>query len=258
MKLSAEKIKEFSSFSKDINITVLETVNSTNKYLKQKAVSGALEGEIVIADSQTGGRGRFDRKFFSPSDCGIYMSMLLKPVFPASDAVLITAAAAVAVADACEALCDKKAEIKWVNDIYIDKRKVCGILTEGAVNSKGGFDWAVLGIGINAFLPDGGFDSEISEIAGAVFDKKAENLRNRLCAEVIDRFFKFYKELDKKTFLEVYRERSLVIGREITVIKNEKSEKALALDIDDNCRLLVEFEDNSQGFLSSGEISIKL
>lgn len=258
MKLSAEKIKEFSRFGTDINITVLENVDSTNKYLKQKAVSGLNEGEIVIADSQTGGRGRFDRKFYSPSGCGIYMSMLLKPDLPASQAVLITAAAAVAVAEACETLCGKKTEIKWVNDIYINKRKVCGILTEGAVNSGGRFDWAVLGIGINAFAPDSGFDSEISDIAGAVFDKKAENLRNLLCAEVIDRFLGFYKELDKKTFLKSYCERSCVIGREITVIKNEKKEKAKALSIDESCRLLVEYQDKTQEYLSSGEISIKL
>lgn len=258
MNLSAAKIKKFLKNDTYINITVLDSTDSTNKYLKEKAVSRAVEGEAVIADTQTGGRGRFARKFHSPRGCGIYMSILLKPQIPASEAVLITSAAAVAVAEACEALCGKKAQIKWVNDVYIDYKKVCGILTEGSIKPDGCFDWAVLGIGINAFSPDGGFNDEIKDIAGAVFDKKEENLRNRLIAEVINRFFEYYKELDKKTFLESYRKRSCVTGKEITVIKNEEKTKAVAVSIDNDCRLLVEYEDKTQEYLSSGEISIKL
>lgn len=258
MNLSAERIKKLLKNDTYINITVLDSVDSTNKYLKEKAILGEMEGSIVIADCQTGGRGRFTRKFFSPGGCGIYMSILLKPCFPAKDAVLITAAAAVAVAEACEFLSGKKAEIKWVNDVYIDKKKVCGILTEGAVKPDGCFDYAVLGIGINAFAPDTGFDKEIKDIAGAVFDKKEENLRNRLAAEVINRFFVYYKELDKKTFLERYREKSFVTGKEITVIKNGQMQKAVARSIDDGCRLEVEYEDKTKEYLSSGEISIKM
>lgn len=258
MNLSAAEIKNFLNDNIYVNITVLESVDSTNKFLKEKAVKGDKEGSVVIADSQTGGRGRFTRKFYSPSGCGIYMSILLKPEISARDAVLITAAAAVAVAEACEMVSGKKAEIKWVNDVYIDKKKVCGILTEGAIKPDGYFDFAVLGIGINAFLPDGGFADEIKDIAGAVFDKKEENLRNRLIAEVINRFFVYYKELDKKTFLERYKEKSFVTGKEITVIKSEQKQKAVAIGIDDDCRLQVEYEDKSQEYLSSGEISIKL
>ncbi len=258
MNLSADKIKKLLKNDTYINITLLDSVDSTNKYLKKKAVLGGTEGSIVIADSQTGGRGRFTRKFFSPGGCGIYMSILLKPCFPAKDAVLITAAAAVAVAEACEFLSGKKAEIKWVNDVYMEGKKVCGILTEGAIKPDGCFDYAVLGIGINAFAPDTGFDKEIKDIAGAVFNEKAENLRNRLAAEVITRFFSYYEELCAKTFLKGYREKSCVTGKEVTVIKNEKMQTAVALSIDDDCRLEVEYEDKTREYLSSGEISIKM
>lgn len=258
MILSAEKITENIRDNTYINITVLESVDSTNKYLKEKTGYGAKEGEVVIADTQTGGRGRFTRKFYSPFGCGIYMSILLKPELPASDAVLITSAAAVAVAKAIESLCPKVAEIKWVNDVYINSKKVCGILTEGSVNPDGNFDWAVLGIGINAFEPDGGFDMEIKDIAGAVFDERQENLRNRLIAEVINNFFKYYKELGKKTFLNEYKERLFCLDKTVDVIRNSEKRKARALDIDDNCCLLVEYEDKTREYLSSGEISIRL
>lgn len=258
MDLSARKIKEYLKNDTYINITVVECVDSTNKYLKEKAVGGAKEGTVVIADTQTGGRGRFTRKFYSPSGCGIYMSILLKPQIPAKDAVLITSAAAVAVAESCEALCGKKAQIKWVNDVYIEEKKVCGILTEGSIKPDGNFDFAVLGIGINAFSPEGGFDDEIKDIAGAVFNEKTENLRNRLAAEVIDRFFDYYRDLRKKTFLDKYRERSCVTGEKINVIKNGEKIKAVALGIDNDCRLLVEYDDKTQEYLSSGEISIRL
>ncbi len=258
MDLSAEKITENIRDNTYINITVLKSVDSTNKYLKAKAVEGAKEGAVIIADAQTGGRGRFTRKFHSPSGCGIYMSILLKPQMPAGNAVLITSAAAVAVAEAIETLCGKDAKIKWVNDVYVDSKKVCGILTEGVIKPDGDFDWAVLGIGINAFEPENGFDAEIKDIAGAVFDEYRENLRNRLIAEVINRFFRYYNKLEKKTFLDEYRKRSFVLGEIVDVVKNEENRKAKALDIDDDCRLLVEYEDKSKEFLSSGEISIRL
>lgn len=258
MDLSAEKITENIRDNTYINITVLKSVDSTNKYLKAKAVEGAKEGTVIIADTQTGGRGRFTRKFHSPSGCGIYMSILLKPQMPAGNAVLITSAAAVAVAEAIETLCGKDAKIKWVNDVYMNSKKVCGILTEGAIKPDGDFDWAVLGIGINAFEPENGFDAEIKNIAGAVFDEYRENLRNRIIAEVINRFYRYYNELEKKTFLDEYRKRSFVLGEIVDVVKNEENRKAKALDIDDDCRLLVEYEDKSKEFLSSGEISIRL
>ncbi len=256
MSITTENLKKYLNL--DLNVTVLKTVDSTNKYLKQKAISGEEEGSFVIAEAQTNGRGRFDRKFHSPEGGGIYMSVLLKPELSAEDAVLITAAAAVAVSEACEALSGRKAMIKWVNDIYIDRKKVCGILTEGSIKPDGCFAWAVLGIGINAFPPKGGFESDIKDIAGAVFDKEEKDIRCRLAAEVLNRFFEYYKNLGEKTFLQKYREKSFVKGKAVRVIRNGEQINATALDIDDKCRLLVEYEDSRREYISSGEISIRL
>ena len=178
--LSADGIKKY--LNDGYKITVLESTGSTNEALKREARTAG-EWTVVIADSQTGGKGRMTRKFFSPKNCGIYMSVLLKPTLSVEKSVLITAAAAVAVSEAIEKLGHRETKIKWVNDVFICNKKVCGILTEGGINTETmGLDWAVLGIGINAYTPDGGFDDEIADIAGAVFDGKSEGNRNRLTA----------------------------------------------------------------------------
>ncbi len=244
---------------KRFNITVLEKIDSTNSYLKELAKQGESEGRVIIANSQTGGRGRYDRRFYSPENTGIYMSILLKPTLLAEKSVLITAAAAVAVCDAVEKICGKSASIKWVNDIFINGKKVCGILTEGSLNTEtGGFNWAVLGLGINVYTPKNGFSPEIENIAGAVTERLEENLRNRLCAKILENFFNYYEKLEQKSFLESYRKKSCVIGKKIDVIKNEHVLGATALDIDDECRLAVKYENGKTEYLSSGEISIKI
>lgn len=241
-----------------VNINYYTTLPSTNTLLKEKACEGAKEGLVIIAESQTEGRGRFYRKFYSPEN-GIYMSILLRPDSTGFDATLITTAAAVAVARSAENLSGKETKIKWVNDVLIDSKKICGILTEGAINPTDGKpEYVIVGIGINAFMPENGFDEEIKDIAGAVFPAFDPDLKAKLTAEVINIFMEYYTNLEKKAFLEEYRKRSAVIEKEISVFKNCSEFYATALDIDDNCRLLVQYPDGTREFLSSGEISIKL
>lgn len=255
--LSALEIEKYLKTKEKFNISVLDSVTSTNALLKQEAEKFT-EGRVIIADSQTMGRGRFKRVFHSPKGCGIYMSILIKPEFGAETSVLITAAAALAVAEAIENLSGKKTQIKWVNDVLIDGKKVCGILTEGIINAKTGkIESSIVGLGINAYMPEDGYPEEISNIASAVFNEKQENLRNRLIAEVITRFWDYYVLLDDKTFLDGYKARMSVIGKEINVIKGDNIIKAQALDIDDNCRLKVKYQNGETEYLSSGEISIK-
>ncbi len=243
---------------KNVKITVLDTVDSTNTYLKNSITTSTPEGVTVIAAAQTKGRGRLGRNFYSPSGSGIYMSILLRPDFSPENTVLITAAAAVAVCEACEALGSEQAEIKWVNDVYINSKKVCGILTEGAINPENGsFKYAVLGIGINVFMPENDFTEELRDIAGAVFKTSSEGLRESLAAEVINRFMVYYKNLHNKTFLSEYKKRCFTVGKEVTVITADSSRSAKALDIDDSCRILVEYCDGKREYISSGEISIK-
>lgn len=243
---------------KTAEITVLETVDSTNRYLKSVLDETTPEYTMVIAENQTAGRGRFARKFHSPEGSGIYMSILLKPQFNIGDSVLLTAAAAVAVSDAIEELSEKGTKIKWVNDVLINSKKVCGILCEGVINPETStLDSVILGIGINVYKPENGFADEIKDIATHIFDEEKTDRRNTLIAKVINNLEKFYKELQNRTFLEKYRERSSVIGKDILVLKGEETVPAKALEIDNNCRLKVQFKNGNCEYLSSGEISIK-
>lgn len=242
----------------DIPLQVYKVTDSTNTRLRELANKGAEEKTVVIAGEQTAGKGRLGRSFFSPSDTGLYISILLRPVMSANEALKITTAAAVAVAEAIEALSDKKPEIKWVNDVYIDGRKICGILTEAAFSMEnGGLEYAVSGIGINVYQPEGGFPDEIKDIAGAVFDRREGDLRNRLAAELIKRFMKYYHELDEHTYMEGYRKRLMWRNEKINIISPKETIPATMIDVDNECRLIARFEDSTEHTISTGEISIR-
>ena len=258
--LSSAEIEKNLTFLKGrLNIEVKKTVTSTNALLKEKATAGAPEGTVLIALSQTAGRGRFTRKFFSPSDSGIYMSILLRPRISAENAALITTAAAVAVAEAAEKLSGGKTAIKWVNDVLIDGKKICGILTEASLNIESGeLDYAVLGIGLNVYEPENGFPDEIKNIAGAILKERGSGNKSRLAAAVLESFFKYYKDISERRYLKAYRERCIVLGKQISVMSQDGSRSAYALDIDENCRLRVKYPDGKEELLSSGEVSIKL
>ena len=186
------------------------------------------------------------------------MSILLRPEMTADDAVKITTAAAVSVADAIEKVTGIKAGIKWVNDVYINGKKVCGILTEASFSMENsGLEYAVLGIGINAYDPENGFPDEIKDIAGAVCEEKRENLRSHLASEVLNSFFGYYRTLKKGEYYKSYRNRLLWKGERINVIRGETKTPALLIDTDDECRLKVKYDDGREEFISTGEISIR-
>lgn len=243
-----------------IELNVFPTVVSTNTALREKAVSGAPEGYTIIAANQSNGRGRGGRTFYSPADTGIYMSMLLRPQhYSSQQAISLTTMAAVAACEAIETVSGKEAEIKWVNDIYVEGKKVCGILTEASFGLEDGFlEYAVLGIGINVSPPKDGFPVEIKDTAGSVFCDAPNDGKNRLAAEFLNRFMTYYTAPQKENYVENYRKRSFVIGKALQVISPGCTKKAVALDIDENCRLIVKYEDGRTERLSSGEIRVKL
>ncbi|MBE6868417.1 MAG: biotin--[acetyl-CoA-carboxylase] ligase [Ruminococcus albus] len=256
--LSAAGIEKYLTDNSGISLTVYKETDSTNTRLRELATEGAPEGTAVIAGMQTGGKGRLGRKFFSPSDTGLYMSILLRPEMTAADAVRITTAAAVAVADAVEKISGRKADIKWVNDVYIDGRKICGILTEAAFSlENGGLDYAVCGIGINVYEPEGGFPEDIKDIAGAVLDTPADDVRNRLAALVLENFMNYYNKLSENSFLQGYQSRLMWRGEDINLIRGSEITPAKLIDADEKCRLLVKYEDGTEDTISSGEISIR-
>ena len=231
-------------------------VDSTNTVAKQLAREGEDEGTLVTADRQDAGRGRLGRNFFSP-DGGLYMSILLRPTFSAADARLITTAAAVAV---CRVLERRKGDlfsIKWVNDIYKNGRKVCGILTESAPTPNGKLEWAILGIGINLF-PTFTVPGELESILGFAFDKDDEVDKTALAEEIRDEFFLLYPTLCERTFADEYRQKMFLTGKRVSVIRGYKEIPALVRGTDDDLRLLVEYDDGTKEALGAGEVSIRL
>ncbi len=243
-----------------LNVQVLPQVGSTNVVLSEKAAAGSPEGTVLIAGMQTDGKGRLGRHFYSPANTGIYMSLLLRPTDLRPDqAIKLTTIAAVAGCEAVEAVSRKKALIKWVNDIYLDGRKVSGILTEGSISLETGtMGHVILGIGFNLYPPADGFPKEIRNIAGTVFSEKQNDGKNRLAAEFLNRFMGYYLRKDFSAHINTYRERSMAVGKTVSVIDRDQSRPALVLDVDDDCCLIVKYEDGNIGRLMTGEISIKM
>lgn len=257
--LSLERIKDsLCDELKDIEVNIFDEVTSTNTLLKEQG-NNKNEWCTFIASSQTGGKGRLGRSFYSPQSSGVYFSILLKPDLEIQKAILITTAASVAVTRTLEILGSPNAQIKWVNDIFVDNKKVCGILTESVINTETKkLDFAVLGVGINLVKPHEDFPEDIKEIAGVVFENGNGDLKERFVAEFLNEFYCIYKELNKKSFMNEYREKCFFLGEEITVIQGDSKRKATAISVDENARLEVEYENGEREFLSSGEISIKI
>ncbi|WMJ90411.1 biotin--[acetyl-CoA-carboxylase] ligase [Anaerocolumna sp. MB42-C2] len=259
--LSNESIIPYLSDTiRPVNLEVRKSVTSTNTILKELASEGEAEGKVLIAEEQTGGRGRLGRNFYSPSRTGLYMSVLLRPKVTVEDSLYITTSAAVSVAKAIEKVTGCEAEIKWVNDIFCNGKKVCGILTEAGVDFEGGgLEYCIVGIGINVARPREDFPDDIKEIAGGIFEpnRYSSNLRSKLAAEILNYFWGYYSEFSKKAFIDEYRRRSFLIGKEINIISGDKLQNARALEIDENARLVVQLPDGEIKALSSGEISIR-
>ncbi|MDR2569386.1 MAG: biotin--[acetyl-CoA-carboxylase] ligase [Oscillospiraceae bacterium] len=240
-------------------IFVYPLLESTNKTAKEMAVSGAEHSTVIIADCQTAGRGRYGRSFFSPSSHGIYMSLILRPErLSFSTPTLVTAFAAVSVCMAIEAISDKSPQIKWVNDVFLDKRKVCGILTEAVTDyESGNAEWIVVGIGINFSTPLEDFPEELRHSAGAVFN--ADNIqatRNHLIAEIINRMLTNGFRYSEADMLDEYRKRLMMLGKRILVSDAQEPYEALAVDIDNNGCLIIKKDNGELKSISSGEIYV--
>lgn len=318
----------------DIEIITKSSVDSTNTQLKAMASAGKTNDCVMIAEEQTAGKGRRGRSFYSPSNTGIYISFLLHPHVPVYEASTLTTLSATAEAIAIENVlkyfnCNssvadsanksdaantdseqsacQSVQIKWVNDIYMRGKKVSGILTEASTSIEDGtLEFAVPGIGINLYEPEGGFPEEIKNVAGAVFTDniQRENLRNMIASELIINFLKFYYDAKNKTdikissisdiengnpannsgaasstnatqltppqgtisrsYIDEYKKRSIVIGKEVTILTPDHEQidgphaKAKVIDINNDCHLLLRYEDGTEEYMSSGEISVRM
>ena len=234
-------------------VRVYDCVESTNKTAKLAAVEGVAANTIIVANEQTGGKGRRGRSFFSPKGTGVYFSVVLKPRVSAEKSVLVTTAAAVAAADAIESLTGKTAQIKWINDIYVDGRKCVGILTEAIFDyESGGVDSVIVGTGVNVTTAN--FPDEIADRAGSV----GKISRNALVAVICDRLIELANVLPSDEHLAEYRKKCFVLGKRIHIIGKDCEYDAEALNVDDNGGLVVRTDDGDVVTLSNEEVSIRV
>ncbi len=239
-----------SQYGVSINqVQVFETLASTNQEAKRQALMGAKDGTVILANHQSEGRGRLGRSFYSPKDGGIYCSFIVKTSLSVEDTVKITTAASVLTGKAICHIIGEFPQIKWVNDLYLDGKKVCGILAE-AVYLPGKVPVVILGIGINC---NAVFPEELEEIAGNI--PKVD--KTRLAAELILKISKLEEVIKTGEFLEEYRKHSMVIGKRITILGEEDS-CYLVKDIGNSGELLLMTDTGESRTLSAGEISIRL
>ena len=238
------------------DVKVLSETDSTNRVAKELAMCGAPEGTLVVAQKQSNGRGRLGRSFFSPEG-GIYMSMVLRPQISAQKALSVTTCAAVATARAIDRVCGCRSGIKWVNDIFVSGKKVCGILAEAGLSGGSETpDYVVLGIGIN--VKKQSVPAELEGIVGCLEEVVAGTVEKDVLIEAVwEEFSELYRNLSTAVYMEEYKERSILMGREVTVLAEEGPYRAVVTDIDKEGHLVLLREGKTE-ILSAGEVSVRL
>ena len=241
-----------------VEVSAQSVTDSTNLTAKAMGAAGAPSGSLAVADRQTAGRGRRGRSFASPPGTGLYLSVVLRSALSMGSAALVTSAAAVAVCRAVQAVGGPALSIKWVNDLYTAQgKKCCGILTEAVADlESGGVDYLVAGMGLNLHTPAGGFPEELRDIAGAIFPEGETVDRARLAAEITNQLAALAGALPAAPFMEEYRARNIVPGRDIFIVQNGEKRPAHAEAITDDGHLLVTTAAGREE-LSYGEVSIR-
>ena len=233
-----------------------DTLESTNQTAKQLALEGAAHGTLVLAGHQTAGRGRKGRVFESPAGKGVYLSLVLRVSVPASEALAVTISAAVAVARAVKALCGLELGIKWVNDLYYQGKKVCGILTEAGTSVESGqLEWLVVGIGLNLTGTAADWPEELARVAGSLFPGGPAPVSRAALAGAIAR--ELLALCPDFACLDEYRARCFVPGHWVTVCAAHETYAARALSIDDEGRLVIQRENGRQEALRCGEVTTR-
>lgn len=233
-------------------------VDSTNRYARDYAGSNIERNALIIASSQKKGCGRRGRSFYSPDNTGIYLSLLLYPKRDIEISTKVTSMMAVAVCRAILEVTGIETNIKWVNDIFYNEKKIAGILTEGSTCiEEGKFNYVIIGVGINLYEPYDGFPKELADIAGALLQNISDGeIASKLCASIIKHFYKIISSENDMAYVEEYRNRSMLIGKYVKIMKLKTNDYGRVLGIDDDCRLMVEYDDGSQDFLFTGEVSV--
>ena len=264
--------KDFPEFS-GLHCQCFKTIDSTNTYAKKiltqdgtgfltriEKSKGAFA--VIIAESQTAGRGRLGRTFVSPQKTGLYLSIIYSPDGGISNPAILTTASAVAVCRAIKKLYNKETSIKWINDIFLNNKKICGILTEGFTNFEtGAIDSAIIGIGININQNTKDFSEELLKTAGSICNDKTDSAtRTQLASLVTGEVINILNQ-EQDSIISEYKSRSFLIGKEVEVHPvigdTSKIYKAKVLDINSEANLVVQSQDGEIKNLSSGEVSLK-
>ena len=236
------------------------SIDSTNTRAMEMARQGAPHGTVLIADHQTGGRGRRGRSFHSPAGNGIYLSVILRPHCVPQKIMHLTCAAAVAMCDAVHHACAVQPGIKWTNDLVCGTRKIAGVLTELGFDAHGMVDFAVIGVGINCCQQESDFPTEIRDIAGSLASVSGHPVdRTKVAAAMMDAFYRMDQKLmtNKAHTMDRYRRLCVTLGKEISLVRGDNIRHGTALDIDADGALLVQFPDASVETVNSGEVSIR-
>lgn len=259
--LTEQKLYPFLSEERQKTVICLDCVDSTNTYLKRLAKEGAKEGTIIIANEQTAGRGRLGRSFQSKKNTGIYMSMLMHPKGALENISEITAWVAVAVSKAIEQVTGVKPGIKWVNDLVLNGKKICGILTEMASEGESGqVKYLIVGIGINVNNHKEDFQKEIQNIASSIREATGKFIsRVELSVAII-------RELDllcqrwpdeKEKYLQYYKEACVTTGKEVRIIQRGMERIGVAENVTEEFHLQIRYLDGTKEIVSNGEVSVR-
>lgn len=260
--LAAEKIRAHLGKLNTVGrrIDCFATVDSTNTYLKRAAADGAPDGTIAVAAEQTAGRGRRGRTFQSAADKGIYLSVLLRPQRKADSLLPLTGLCAAAMCNAVEHACGVRAQIKWTNDLLLNGKKLCGILTELGMEN-GALSYVIIGIGINVSHKAEDFEGEVAAIATSLERELGKTVsKNGLAAAMIEELDKLYTALqngDTATYLAAYRRDCVTIGKEVQLLWQDVHEKVRALDVDEEFGLIVQRENGAVETVRTGEVSVR-
>ena len=242
------------------NLMYFQTIDSTNNKAKELALSGSPSGTVVISEEQTLGRGRLGRSWVSPKYKGIWLSIILKPDTAPMNVPKITQVGAAAVIKALNEL-DIKAYVKWSNDIVLNNKKICGILTEmsGELNKV---NYVVMGIGINVNIDGEDFPDELKDTATSISSEVGRYIkRKELVSSLLNNFEILYDEFEReesvKTSVNICKENSILIGKEVKIINRGKESICKAVDLNDEGELLVQYADGRLEKVISGEVSVR-
>lgn len=242
------------------NYLYFETISSTNVYCKALALEDKPHGTIVVSERQTAGQGTKGRSWTSPMGKGVWFSLLLRPNMTTSDLGKITQIASAALVSMFEDF-DINAKIKWPNDIIVDHKKICGILTEAKLKGSS-IDHIVIGIGINVNLDNTDFGNELCKIATSM--QKSQNAtfdRSKVLCTFLNYFETYYEEFlnnSSNSYFLIYKDKSYILNKKVNLIKNNAPTPVIPIDILSDGALLVKKQDESLEKIYSGEVSLRL